>query len=64
MGAHGPARAHAEDHVADSFCFRRHAGLATALAAAKRHSRMRKGRIDALVEAARADRIDSFRGTT
>jgi predicted transcriptional regulator of viral defense system len=46
--------------VADCFRFRRHVGLEVALAALKDYLRMRKGSIDALVEAARADRIYAF----
>ena len=43
--------------VADCFRFRRHVGLEVALAALKVYLRKRKGSIDTLVEAARADRI-------
>ncbi|HOX46045.1 MAG TPA: type IV toxin-antitoxin system AbiEi family antitoxin domain-containing protein [Myxococcota bacterium] len=43
--------------VADCFRFRRHVGLEVALAALKDYLKKRKGSIDALVEAARADRI-------
>lgn len=46
--------------VADCFRFRRHVGLEVALAALKDYLRKSKGSIDALVEAARADRICSF----
>jgi predicted transcriptional regulator of viral defense system len=46
--------------VADCFRFRRHVGLDVALAALKDYLRHRKGSIDALVEAARADRIYPF----
>jgi len=46
--------------VADCFRFRRHVGLEVALAALKDYLRKRKGSIDALVEAARADRIYTF----
>ncbi|MCG5054668.1 MAG: AbiEi antitoxin N-terminal domain-containing protein [Myxococcales bacterium] len=46
--------------VADCFRFRRHVGLEVALAALKDYLRKHKGSIDALVEAARADRIYSF----
>lgn len=46
--------------VADAFRFRRHVGLEVALAALKDYLRKRKGSIDALVEAARADRIYAF----
>jgi predicted transcriptional regulator of viral defense system len=46
--------------VADCFRFRRHIGLEAALAALKDYLRKRKGTIDALVEAARADRICAF----
>jgi predicted transcriptional regulator of viral defense system len=43
--------------VADCFRFRRHVGLEVALAALEDYLGKRKGSIDALVEAARADRI-------
>lgn len=46
--------------VADCFRFRRHVGLEVALAALKDYLRKHKGSIDALVEAARADRIYGF----
>lgn len=46
--------------VADCFRFRRHVGIEVALTALKDYLRMRKGSIDALVEAARADRIYAF----
>lgn len=46
--------------VADCFRYRRHVGLDVALAALKDYLKMRKGSIDELVEAARADRIYSF----
>jgi predicted transcriptional regulator of viral defense system len=46
--------------VADCFRFRRHVGLEVALAALKDYLRRRNGSIDALVEAARADRIYAF----
>jgi len=46
--------------VADCFRFRRHVGLDVALAALKDYLRQRKGNIDTLVEAARADRIYPF----
>lgn len=46
--------------VADCFRFRRHVGLEVALAALRDYLRKRKGSIDALVEAARADRIFAF----
>jgi len=46
--------------VADCFRFRRHVGLDVALAALKNYLKQRKGSIDALVEAARADRIYPF----
>ena len=46
--------------VADCFRFRRHVGMEVALAALKDYLRKRKGSIDALVEAARADRIYAF----
>jgi predicted transcriptional regulator of viral defense system len=74
--ASGPAREHgvetrvidgvkvqvttAAKTVADSFRFRRHVGLEVALAALKDHPMKRKDGIDALVEAARADRIYAF----
>lgn len=46
--------------VADCFRFRRHVGLEVALAALKDYLRKRRGSIDALVAAARADRINVF----
>jgi predicted transcriptional regulator of viral defense system len=46
--------------VADCFRFRRHVGLEVALEALKDYIRKRKGSVDALVEAARADRIYTF----
>jgi predicted transcriptional regulator of viral defense system len=46
--------------VADCFRFRRHVGLEVALAALKDYLRKRKGSIDALVQAACADRIYAF----
>ena len=46
--------------VADCFRFRRHVGLEVALAALRDYLRTRKGSIDSLVEAARADRIYAF----
>jgi predicted transcriptional regulator of viral defense system len=46
--------------VADCFRFRRHVGLEVALAALKDYLKKRKGTIDALVAAARADRIYAF----
>ncbi len=46
--------------VADCFRFRRHVGLEVALAALKDYLRRRKGSIDVLVDAARADRIYAF----
>ncbi|HET8937492.1 MAG TPA: type IV toxin-antitoxin system AbiEi family antitoxin domain-containing protein [Polyangiales bacterium] len=46
--------------VADCFRFRRHVGLDVALAALKDYLKKRKGSIDALVDAARADRIYAF----
>lgn len=46
--------------VADCFRFRRHVGLEVALAALRDYLRSRKGNIDELVVAARADRIYSF----
>lgn len=46
--------------VADCFRFRRHVGLEVALVALKEYLRKRKGSIDALVEAARANRIYPF----
>jgi predicted transcriptional regulator of viral defense system len=74
--ASGPARSHGVesrtiDHVkvqittpaktvADCFRFRRHVGLEVALAALKDYLAKRKGSIDALVEAARADRTYAF----
>ena len=42
--------------VADCFRYRRHVGLEVALAALRDYLRKRRGSIDALVEAARADR--------
>jgi predicted transcriptional regulator of viral defense system len=46
--------------VADCFRFRRHVGLEVALAALKDYVKARKGSINDLIEAARADRIYSF----
>lgn len=46
--------------VADCFRFRRHVGLEVSLAALEDYLRKRRGSIDALVEAARADRIYAF----
>ena len=46
--------------VADCFRFRRHVGLEVALAALKDYLSKRKGTVDELVEAARADRIYAF----
>jgi predicted transcriptional regulator of viral defense system len=46
--------------VADCFRFRRHVGLEVALAALKDYLQKRKGGVDALVGAARADRIFAF----
>lgn len=46
--------------VADCFRFRRHVGLEVAIAALKDYLRLRKGSVDALVAAARADRIYAF----
>jgi len=46
--------------VADCFRFRRHVGLEVALAALKDYLSKRKGTVDALIEAARADRIYAF----
>jgi predicted transcriptional regulator of viral defense system len=46
--------------VADCFRFRRHVGLEVARAALRDYLKKRKGSIDALVEAARADRIYAF----
>jgi predicted transcriptional regulator of viral defense system len=46
--------------VADCFRFRRHVGLEVARAALKEYLRKRRGSIDALVNAARADRIYAF----
>ena len=74
--ASGPAREHGVENrvidgvkvqlttpaktVADCFRFRRHVGLEVALAALRDYLKTRKGSIDELVEAARADRIYSF----
>lgn len=46
--------------VADCFRFRRHVGLDVALAALDDYLRKRKGSIDELIAAARADRIYAF----
>jgi predicted transcriptional regulator of viral defense system len=46
--------------VADCFRYRRHVGLDVALAALRDYLRTRRGGINALVEAARADRILAF----
>lgn len=46
--------------VADCFRFRRHVGLEVALAALKDYLGKRKGSVDTLVDAARADRIYAF----
>jgi predicted transcriptional regulator of viral defense system len=46
--------------VADCFRFRRHVGLEVALSGLKDYLRKRKGSVDAVVEAARADRIYAF----
>lgn len=46
--------------VADCFRFRRHVGLDVALAALKDYLAKRKGSVDALIEAARADRVHAF----
>jgi predicted transcriptional regulator of viral defense system len=46
--------------VADCFRFRRHVGLEVARAALEDYLSKRKGSIDALVDAARADRIYAF----
>lgn len=46
--------------VADCFRFRRHVGLEVALAALKDYLRKRPASIDALLAAARADRVDTF----
>jgi len=46
--------------VADCFRFRRHVGLEVALAALKDYLTKRKGSVDALAEAAGADRIYAF----
>ncbi|MDX2053609.1 MAG: type IV toxin-antitoxin system AbiEi family antitoxin domain-containing protein [Polyangiaceae bacterium] len=46
--------------VADCFRFRQHVGLEVAIAALKDYLKKRKGSIDALVAAARADRIYAF----
>lgn len=43
--------------VADCFRYRRHVGLDVALAALRDYLRTRRGGVDALVEAARADRV-------
>ncbi len=43
--------------VADCFRYRRHVGLDIALAALRDYLRARRGGVDALVEAARADRV-------
>lgn len=43
--------------VADCFRYRRHVGLEVALAALRDYLRRRRGSIDALAEAARADRV-------
>jgi predicted transcriptional regulator of viral defense system len=43
--------------VADCFRFRRHVGLEVAIDALKEYLRKRKGTVDALLAAARADRI-------
>lgn len=74
--ASGPAREHGVENrvidgvkvqlttpaktVADCFRFRRHVGLEVALAALRDYLKTRKGSIDELVEAARADRIYTF----
>jgi len=74
--ASGPARAHGVEMrlidgvqvklttpaktVADCFRFRRHVSLEVALEALKDYLRERKGSVDALGEAARADRIYAF----
>ena len=46
--------------VADCFRYRRHVGLDVALSALKDYLAKRRGTIDALVAAARADRIYKF----
>jgi len=46
--------------VADCFRFRRHVGLEVALAALKDYLKTRRGSIDDLIDAARADRIHAF----
>jgi len=46
--------------VADCFRFRRHVGLEVALASLKDYLKKRKGSMDALVQAAQADRIYAF----
>lgn len=46
--------------VADCFRFRRRVGLEVALAALKDYLKQRKGSVDALVEATRADRIYAY----
>jgi hypothetical protein len=43
--------------VADCFRYRRHVGLDVALAALRDYLRKKRGGVDALVEAARADRV-------
>jgi len=43
--------------VADCFCYRQHVGLDVAIAALRDCLRKRIGSVDALVEAARADRV-------
>jgi len=45
--------------VADCFRYRRHVGLEVALAALRDYLRKHRGGIDALVAAARADRVDA-----
>lgn len=70
--ASGPARSHGVEHrliegvrvaittpaktVADCFRYRRHVGLEVAIAALKEYVEKRKGSIEALVDAARANR--------
>jgi predicted transcriptional regulator of viral defense system len=46
--------------VADCFRYRRHVGLDVALAALRDYLRKHRGGVDALFEAARADRVSSL----
>jgi len=48
--------------VADCFRFRRHVGLEVALAALRDYLRKHRGGMDALIEAARADRVHAVMG--